>query len=45
VDIISLVNTNTQKKIFSLPRVPPEVMPGAAAAQKKQNSCEFIIKP
>jgi hypothetical protein len=45
VDIICPVNTNTHKKIFSLPRVPPEVMPGAAAAQKKQNSGEIINKP
>jgi hypothetical protein len=37
VDIISLVNTNTHHKIFSLPGLPPEVMPGAAAAHQKQN--------
>jgi hypothetical protein len=44
VDIISLVNTNTLQ-ILSLPGVPPEAIPPAAAAHQTQNSYEFIIKP
>jgi hypothetical protein len=45
VDIFSFVNTNTHHKILSLPGVPPEAMPAAAAAHQKKNPYEFIIKP
>jgi hypothetical protein len=43
-DIISVVNRNTNHKLFSSPGVPSTV-PAAAAANHRQRQNESIIRP